>query len=127
MPKIKIRKRRLAKYGILSLFLLLTIGCGAVHEVSVVSHGDEVAGIEEAVSEKGSVNVSAPPVGGSTFPKFEPEERKLTSPVLPTTKPVPITPPPIPPSAKGSIRKDIVAQSAEDTTLPWTLQDVFFD
>jgi peptidoglycan-associated lipoprotein len=127
VSKIKMRKRHLAKYGILSLSLLFTIGCSSFHEVSVVSHGDEVAGIEETVSEKGSVTASAPPVGGSTFPQFEPEERKLTSPVLPTTKPVPIIPPPVTPSAKGSIKKEIFGQSAEDTTLPWTLQDVFFD
>jgi outer membrane protein OmpA-like peptidoglycan-associated protein len=127
MPKIKMRKRQLAKYGILWLSLLLTIGCSAFHEVSVVSHGDEDAGIEEAVSEKGNVTASAPPVVGSAFPQFEQEERKLTLPVLPTTKPVPSTPQVVPPSANGSIGEEIFAQSAEDTTLPWTLQDVFFD
>jgi peptidoglycan-associated lipoprotein len=127
MSKIKMRKRHLAKFGILSLFLLLTIGCSAIHEVSVVSHGDEAAGIEETVPEKGSVTASAPPVIGSAFPQFEPEERTLSSPVLPMAKPVPITPPPVSPTAKGSIKKEIFSQSAEDTTLPWTLQDVFFD
>lgn len=121
------RKRHLAKYGILSLSLLLTIGCSSFHEVSVVSHGEEVAGTEETVPEKGSVTASAPPDLGSAFPQFEQEERKPTSPVLPSTKPVPITPPAGPPSAKDSVAKEIFSQSAEDTTLPWTLQDVFFD
>ena len=119
MPKIKIRNRQLAKYGVLSLSLMLTIGCSAFHEVSVVSHGNEVAGIEESVPEKGSVTDSAP--------QFEQKERKLPLPVLPKTKAVPSTPPPVPSSANGSIEKEISAQSAEDTTLPWTLQDVFFD
>jgi peptidoglycan-associated lipoprotein len=127
MPKIKMRKRQLAKYGILWLSLLLTIGCSAFHEVSVVSHGDEDAGIEEAVSEKGNVTASAPPVVDSAIPQLEQEERKPTSPVLPSTKPVPMTPPAVPPSAKDSVAKEILSQSAEDTTLPWTLQDVFFD
>ena len=127
MPKIKIWKRQLARYGVLSLSLLLIIGCSAFYEVSVVSHGNEVAGIEESVPEKGSVIDSAPPLAGSAFPQFEQEERKLTPPVLPATKAVPITPPPVPSSANGSIGKEISAQSAEDTTLPWTLQDIFFD
>jgi peptidoglycan-associated lipoprotein len=127
MSKNKRRKRQLAKYGILSLSLLLTIGCSSFHEVSVVSHGNEEAGVEEAVSEKGSVTDLGPPVVGSAFPQFEQEERKLPSPVLPTTKAVPSTPPPVPSSANGSIGKEVFAQSAEDTTLPWTLQDIFFD
>jgi peptidoglycan-associated lipoprotein len=127
MSKSKMRKRQLAKYGILALSLLLTIGCSSFHEVSVVSHGDEEAAVEEAVSEKVSVTASAPPVVGSALPQFEQEERKPPSPVLPITKAVPITPPPVPSSANGSIGKQVFAQSAEDTTLPWTLQDIFFD
>ena len=127
MSKIKMRKWHLAKYGILSLSLLLTIGCSSFHEVSVVSHGEEVAGTEETVPEKGSVTASAPPVVGSAFPQFEQEERMLPSPVLPAKKAVPITPLPVPSSANGSIGKEVFAQSAEDTTLPWTLQDIFFD
>ena len=107
--------------------LSLIVGCSAFHEVSVVSHGEEVAGIEETVPEKGSVTASAPPVVDSAIPQLEQEERKPTSPVLPSTKPVPMTPPAVPPSAKDSVAKEILSQSAEDTTLPWTLQDIFFD
>ncbi len=107
--------------------LSLIVGCSAFHEVSVVSHGEEVAGTEETVPEKGSVTASAPPVVDSAIPQLEQEERKPTSPVLPSTKPVPMTPPAVPPSAKDSVAKEILSQSAEDTTLPWTLQDVFFD
>ena len=107
--------------------LSLFVGCSAFHEVSVVSHGEEVAGTEETVPEKGSVTASAPPVVDSAIPQLEQEKRKPTSPVLPSTKPVPMTPPAVPPSAKDSVAKEILSQSAEDTTLPWTLQDVFFD
>jgi peptidoglycan-associated lipoprotein len=128
MSKFKMRKKQMAKYAILALSLLLTIGCSAFHGMSVVSHGDETVGLEEAVSENGSVPASAPPMVGSASPQFEQEEKKLTSPVLPTTKPVPIiSPPPVSSSANGSIGEEILAQSAEDSTLPWTLQDVFFD
>jgi peptidoglycan-associated lipoprotein len=127
MSKSKMRKRQLAKYGILSTSLLLSIGCSGFHGVSVVSHGDEAVGIEESVSENGSVTASAPPVVGSASPQFEQEEKKLTSPVLPTIKAVPSIPPPVPSSANDSIGKQVFAQSAEDTTLPWTLQDIFFD
>jgi peptidoglycan-associated lipoprotein len=127
MPKIKMQKRSLWNFGIFSFMLSLIVGCSAFHEVSVVSHGEEVAGIEETVPEKGSVTASAPPVVDSAIPQLEQEERKPTSPVLPSTKPVPMTPPAVPPSAKDSVAKEILSQSAEDTTLPWTLQDVFFD
>ena len=128
MSQVKIKKRQLVKYGILSASLLLSIGCSAFHGVSVVSHGDETAGIEEAESENEKVPPSAPPVVASAPPQFEQKEKKLTSPVLPTIKPVPmILSPPVSSSTNGSIGKEILAQSAEDTTLSWTLQDVFFD
>ena len=128
MSKVKIRKSQLVKNGILSASLLLSIGCSAFHGVSVVSHGDEAVAIEEAVSENGSVPASAPPVVGSAPPQLEQEEEKLIAPVLPTTKPVPMIPSPlVSSSTNDSIGEEILAQSAEDTTLPWTLQDIFFD
>jgi len=107
-------KRPLANLGILSLSLLLTFGCSAFHEVVVVSHGEEVAAVEEPVSENANEAAPAPPVGVSAFPPLEQKKESSPSPVTPTIKPIPIIPPVVPPSA-------------EDTTLPWTLQDVFFD
>jgi len=126
MPKI-IVKRPPANLGIFLLSLLLTFGCSAFHEVSVVSHGEEVTAVEEPVSENASGAVPASSVGVSAFPPLEQKKESSQSPVTPTIKPIPITPPVVPPSAKDLVAKEIFVQSAEDTTLPWTLQDVFFD
>ena len=92
-----------------------------------MSHGDEEVMEEEEVTETASVSPSSPPMISPAFPQLEQEEGKLVLPVLPTTKPLPIIPPLVPPSGQGSGGAEIFAQSAEDTTLPWTLQDVFFD
>ena len=128
IPKIKIRKWPFVKYGIFFASLLLPIGCSAFHGVSVVSHGGEDVEIVEGVSENGSVTASAPPIVGSVSPQLEQEEKNPSPPVLPTTKPVPMIPsPPVLSSDSGLIEEEILAQSAEGTTLPWTLQDVFFD
>lgn len=117
-----IRKRPLVNFWILSFSLFLTIGCSAFHEVAVVSHGDEVAGVKEAESEKAGVVISAPPeLDLSPIPLKQKEPIPL--PLLP----VPITPPVVPPSPKTPASPDIFGQSADDSTLPWTLEDVFFD
>ena len=75
MSKVKIRKKSLSKFGILSASLLLSIGCSGLHGVSVISHGNEAAGIEEAVSGNEKVPASAPPVVGLAPPQFEQEEK----------------------------------------------------
>lgn len=95
-----ISKRLSIDYVFLALFLLVTVGCSAFHEVTVVSHGDEVAPVKELAPEQ--------------------EAKRLTL-------PVPIPPPPTPSDSNRSVEKEIFSQSAEDTTLPWTVQDVFFD
>lgn len=95
-----ISKRLSIDYVFLALFLLVTVGCSAFHEVTVVSHGDEVAPVKELAPEQ--------------------EAKRLTL-------PVPIPPPLTPPDSNRSVEKEIFSQSAEDTTLPWTVQDVFFD
>ena len=100
--------------------MLLTVGCSAFHEVSVVSHGDEVAPVKEAVPEQETLASLPSPVEALAFPEVEQKERRLTSPVS-------IPPPPAPPASNRSEGKDIFSQSAEDTTLPWTVQDIFFD
>jgi len=97
----------------LSLFLLGTVGCSSFHEVSVVSHGDEVAPVKELVAEQEALTTPA-------SLEVEQEAKRLIS-------PVPILPPPTPPASNRSVEKEIFSQSAEDTTLPWTVQDVFFD
>ncbi|MDH5562244.1 MAG: OmpA family protein [Nitrospirota bacterium] len=120
-------KRSPATVGILLLSVLVTFGCSAFHEVSVVSHGDEVAKMEKPVPARTSGATSASPVVVSDFPQLEPEEGVVPTPVIPIDKPIPITPRVASPSAKDSGAKDFFAQSAEDSVLPWTLQDVFFD
>ena len=104
-----ITKRPASHYVFLALFLLVMVGCSTSHEVSVVSHGDEVASAKEAAPEQETLAPSA-------FPEVEHKEQRLTEP-----------PPPTPPASNRTVEKEIFPQSAEDTTLPWTLQDVFFD
>jgi peptidoglycan-associated lipoprotein len=112
-----IMKQSPATLGFLLVLVLLTVGCSAFHEVTVVSHGEEVAAVETPVL----------PVIVSTSPTMEPEKVDTPSPLAPPINAIPSTPPMVLPSAKDSSAKDIFAQSAEDSTLPWTLQDVFFD
>lgn len=108
--------------GMLFVSIWLTFGCSAFHEVAVVSHGEEVAPVERVRE--------IPPVLSediSAIAPIEQEEEILLSPVMPIIKSNPTPPSVVLPSAKRSVEKEIFAQSAEDTTLPWTLQDVFFD
>ena len=104
------RKRPSANCGILLLSLLLTFGCSSFHEVAVVSHGEEVPEVEKQVSHNASEAASSVP-----------------SPATPTIQPLPITPPVVVPSEESLVETEIFAESAADTTLPWTLQDIFFD
>ena len=126
MSKFKLLKGFRWNIGIFSLSLSLLVGCSVFREVSVVSHGDEGVAVQETVAEKSSVP-SPPPIIGSAFPQLEQEEEKLALPVPRTQQPARIAPPPVPPSAKGSIVGEKVPQSAVDSILPWTLQDIFFD
>ncbi len=129
MTTVGVQKISLWNFDILPLIFSLIVGCSAFHEVSVVSHGDEVAADQEAEAEKSTV-VSLPPpeVDSSSFQSQQKEPIQLPhSAVVPPTVDVPIAPPAVPPPAKDSVAEEIVVQSAEDTTLPWTLQDVFFD
>jgi len=119
-------KRPLATVGILLLSVLMAFGCSAFHEVSVVSHGEEVAELEKPVPAPTSGVASVSPAVVSDFPQLEPEAEIVPPPVTPG-KSIPITPRVGSPSAKDSGVNDFFAQSAEDSVLPWTLQDVFFD
>ena len=116
--------RRSAYWGILSLALLLTVGCSVAREVTVVSHSEEMPMVEELILEKvdgGSLSSSAV---GSDLP---PLQEVVAPSVMPVIKPIPIPPPVALPSTKNVVGQEIFTQSATDTTLPWTLQDVFFD
>lgn len=104
--------------GILFVLVLLTVvGCSAVHEVSVVSHGEEMAAME----------VPVPPAADLTAPILEKEKVGAPSLLPPPINSILSPPPMVLPSTKDLVEQDIFAQSAEDTTLSWTLQDIFFD
>ena len=110
------QNNRSANLGILVLSLLLVFGCSASHQVAVVSHSEEVTAMKDPVSDNTSE---------TTIPPLIQEKQTLPSPDTP--KPLPSMSPVEPPADKSSIAQEIFAESAEDTTLPWTLQDVFFD
>ena len=95
-------------YGILVLLVAFVGGCSSFRNVSIISHGDEMA--EESIDSPPSPVVSPPSV-----PALEPDS---SFPVVSQ----PSSPQPVAPSMSSSI----AAQSAEDST-PGTLEDVFFD
>ncbi len=98
-------------YGIFWLLVGLLGGCSSYHNVSIMSHGDEMAG--EAIE---SSSPPSPVVSLSSVPEIELE---ASDPVVPQS-----SKPQTDPSPKGSA---IAAQSAEDSDLPRVLEDVFFD
>ncbi|MEX0829796.1 MAG: OmpA family protein [Nitrospirales bacterium] len=108
-----IQKRSSIHVAFLSLFLLVTVGCSAFHEVSVVSLGDEGGQVKDVAPEEKSLATS-------DVPELEQDEKKLIT-------PVPITSTPVPPPTSPSVGKTPFSRSAEDLTLPWTVQDIFFD
>ncbi len=117
-------KRPILNFGFLVLLFCFTVSCSSFHEVSVVSHGDEVEAVKEAELEE-VVIVESPALdvdqASVNFPEIPPIP---TSPIQPVT---PINPPRSSESAKRYVGPDIFAQSAADSELPWTLEDVFFD
>jgi peptidoglycan-associated lipoprotein len=103
------RRDILQHYGILGLLVVLLSGCSSLHNVSIVSHGDEMAGE--------STDSFSPPVASQ--PSVPETESDSSFPVAAQpAKPQTVAPP------MGSA---IAAQSADDSILPRTLDDVFFD
>lgn len=103
------RRVNLQHYGILVLLVALLSGCSSLHNVSIVSHGDEMAGES---TESSSLPVASQP----SVPEIE-SNSSFPVAVQPA-KPQTVSPP------MGST---IAAQSADDSILPTTLDDVFFD
>jgi len=116
--RFKMQEMALRKYSILFLFFLLPVGCSAFHQVTVVSHGDEVAAVEDAVLEPTRVSPAPPIVSDAT--SFQSEQID-SFPISPVAPPRALS------SEEISVGPGIMAQSAEDSMLPWTLEDVFFD
>ena len=117
-------KRPILNFWFLVLSFCFNVSCSSFHEVSVVSHGDEVEAVKEAeleevmIVESSALDVDQASVDFPEIPSIS------TSPIQPVT---PINPPRSSESAKISVGPDIFAQSADDSSLPWTLDDVFFD
>ena len=95
------RELVLQKFGMLGLLVALLGGCSSFHNVTIVSHGDEVA----------AESRDSPP---QVPPESLPSVPVVTSPSLPQT---------VPPFRNSAI----ASQSADDSLLPWTLEDVYFD
>lgn len=102
---------RQKNYGIFWLLVALLGGCSSYHNVSIMSHGDEMAG--EATES------SPPPSPVVSLPSVPEIELEASDPDIPQS-----SKPQTGPSPKGSA---IAAQSAEDSILPRVLEDVFFD
>ena len=108
-----IRKLFLRSYGILGLLVALLGGCSSFHNVSIVSHGDGMAEEStEAIPTPGPLPVASHPSAPET-------ESDSSFPVLSQ----PLKPQPAPPTMGSAI----ATQSADDSILPRTLEDVFFD
>lgn len=124
--RLQVEKMTFWKHRILFLFVLWLAGCSASHQVTVVSHGDEMVAVEDAVLEP--TRVSPPPPFVIDSPSFQSQhiDKPSISLVAPSEIPAPLAPPIPPSSEKTSVGPTIMAQSAEDSTLPWTLEDVFF-
>ena len=106
-----IRKWFQQNCGLLGLFVALLSGCSSSHHVSILSHDDEL--VEETHY---AVPPSSSVVNQPALPQADPDS---SYPIISETpKPRSVDPP------RGS---SIAAQTADDSTLPRELEDVFFD
>ena len=120
----KMLKRLPGTVTILLVSLLLNFGCSAFHEVAIVSQGEKVPVEKESVQEKEST-LTQPSLLDSS--PLEQEKDITASSATPNIPPIHMTPPWVSPSPELLVEEKIFAQSAMDTALPWTLQDIFFD
>jgi peptidoglycan-associated lipoprotein len=87
-------------------------GCSSFHNVAIVSHGDEIAGEsrDSPAPPEPTITLSSAPATTSDDP---------SGPV--------VSEPPRSQTVLPSKDSAISAQSADDSMLPWTLKDVYFD
>jgi peptidoglycan-associated lipoprotein len=109
---VTMRKLSLQSYGLLGLLVAILSGCSSFHNVSIVSHGNEM-------TEETTDSSSPPVVSDLSVPVIKPDSpfpvvSQPSEPLMPQT----VTPP---------IGSAIAAQSADDSMLPLALEDVFFD
>ena len=125
--KETVAKPFLKNVSLLLVTLLSVVGCSTQHGVSVVSHGEQDTVVEEPVSEEVKVTSSVPPIADSAGSRLAEVAEPPIVAFPPTENLTPIIPLPSLSADKEIVETDIFAQSAADSTLPWTLQDVFFD
>ncbi len=117
-------KRPLVNVAILVFSFFFAVSCSSLREVSVVSHGDEVPAVKKAELEE-VVVLASPALVVVQEPARFPETPPIPAPSASLA--APINPSLSSASVKTAMDTDIFAQSAEDSALPWTLEDVFFD
>ena len=103
-------------WSVLVMVLFGLTGCSSFHEVTMVSHGGQDSessalkhSVDHAMGLPKSSSSSSPPVEAASTGLFSSEE--------PTSSQKP----------PKEIVTDILAQSLDETSLPWTVEDVFFE
>ena len=104
-----LRKLFQGNCAILGFLVVILSGCSSWHHVSIVSHGDELA-------KESPDSSSVPVVDAPSASVLKPD---LSFPI--------VSQPSTPQSVIPPMGSAIAAQSAEDSLLPRTLDDVFFD
>ncbi|MGD9849892.1 MAG: OmpA family protein [Nitrospirales bacterium] len=105
-------------YWISAIFVagwLSLTGCSSFHEVTVVGHGAQDPGPPLSAESKVNPDMVVPEPIETPNAALEQSE----SPLAP--KPISAQ------TATKEVKADILAQSDEETSLPWTLEDVFFE
>ncbi|MBA3613540.1 MAG: OmpA family protein [Nitrospirales bacterium] len=103
------RKLFRRNYAVLGFLVALLSGCSSWHHVAIVSHGADLGN-----ESSDSPPPSAGPDSSVSVPKPEAPPPIVSQPTISEN----------PPLKMGS---GITAQSADDSLLPWKLEDVFFD
>jgi len=104
-----LRKLFQGNLALLGLLAALLSGCSSWHHVSIVSRGADLA----------DESLESSPAPVATDPSVSVPKPDLSFPIVPQPSTPPSVIPPMVPA--------IAAQSAEDSILPRTLDDIFFD
>ena len=106
---------------VMLVFVWFLVGCSSFREVSVVSHA-----VEGSPEPTPSASTPLPSVGppSSSLAKVEPPVPAVSASEKP---PVVRSPVRDEPPVKPKMDSVILAQSADESTLPWILEDIFFD
>jgi len=105
------RKLFLQSFGILGLLVAILSGCSSFHNVSILSHGDEIP--EQSTN---STPTTSPVASHPSTP-----EKESDAPFPAVSQPSKLQ------NVTSPMGSAIEAQSTDDSILPRTLEDVFFD